>query len=110
MTPPPFLVPWLCQGMPSWRLCLQYHKREAEPLTMHSQVEPGNERNVHICQGLQIVHIRLGLKSQAHSLSPLKWTLIVLCIPLERTLAISPEIDFRTGGICGLQKMEQDVR
>ena len=79
MTPPPFLVPRLCQGMTYWRLCLQYHKREALPLTMHSQVLPGNER-------------------------------IVLCSPLERTLAISPEIDFRAGGVCGLQKMEQDVR
>ena len=39
---------------------------------------------------------RLGLKSQAHKLSPLKWTEEYFS-PLERTLAISPEIDFRVG-------------
>ena len=37
---------------------------------------------------------RLGLKSQAHSPSPLKWT-EDFCSPLQRTFAISPEIDFR---------------
>ena len=37
---------------------------------------------------------RLGFKSQAHSPSPLKWTDDFFS-PLQRTLAISPEIDFR---------------
>ncbi|MBF2018315.1 MAG: hypothetical protein IGS23_24580 [Rivularia sp. T60_A2020_040] len=39
---------------------------------------------------------RIGLKSQAHKLSPLKWTKQFFS-PLQRTLAISPEIDFRAG-------------
>ena len=42
------------------------------------------------------VRNRLGLKSQAHKPSPLKWTEEYFS-PLERTLAISPEIDFRAG-------------
>ena len=37
---------------------------------------------------------RLRLKSQAHSPSPLKWTDNFFS-PLQRTLAISPEINFR---------------
>ena len=120
MTLPPFLIPWLCQGMTSWRQSLQYHIGEAEPLTMHSQVLPGNERNVYTCLGLEKIHTSLGLekihtslglKSQAHRFSPLKWTnLRVLCSHFQRTLGISPEIDFRAGGVCGLQKMEQHIR
>ncbi len=43
------------------------------------------------------IHNRLGLKSQAHSPSPLKWTVTKLSSPLKRTLPISPEIDFRAG-------------
>jgi hypothetical protein len=58
---------------------------------------------------LSVVHIRQGFKSLAHSSSPLKWTLILLSSPLKRTLAISPEIDFRVG-LGGLPIMVQEVR
>jgi hypothetical protein len=58
---------------------------------------------------LSVVHIRQGFKSLAHSESPLKWTLILLSSPLKRTLAISPEIDFRAG-LGGLPIMVQEVR
>ncbi|WP_156818134.1 hypothetical protein [Mastigocladopsis repens] len=46
-----------------------------------------------------IVHDRLGLKSQADSASPLKWTLtiVMVCSPLQRTLAMSQEIHFLAG-------------
>lgn len=46
-----------------------------------------------------IVHNPLGLKSQADSESLLKWTLtiVMLCSPLKRTLAMSQEIYFRAG-------------
>jgi hypothetical protein len=53
--------------------------------------------NLHFAESSSIVHIRQGLKSLAHSESPLKWTLRQLCSPLKRTLAISPEINFRAG-------------
>jgi hypothetical protein len=53
--------------------------------------------NLHFAEYSSIVHIRQGFKSLAHSESPLKWTLIRLFSPLQRTLAISPEIDFRAG-------------
>jgi hypothetical protein len=52
---------------------------------------------LHFAESSSVVHIRQGFKSLAHSESPLKWTLILLSSPLQRTLAISPEIDFRAG-------------
>lgn len=52
---------------------------------------------LHFVESSSIVHIRQGFKSLAHSESPLKWTLILLSSPLQRTLAISPEINFRAG-------------
>ena len=53
--------------------------------------------NLHFAESSSIVHIRQGFKSLAHSESSLKWTLIRLSSPLKRTLAISPEINFRAG-------------
>jgi len=52
---------------------------------------------LHFAESSSVVHIRQGFKSLAHSESPLKCTLILLSSPLQRTLAISPEIDFRVG-------------
>ncbi len=52
---------------------------------------------LHFAESSYAVHIRQGLKSLAYSESPLKWTLVKLCSPLKRTLAISPEINFRVG-------------
>jgi hypothetical protein len=52
---------------------------------------------LHFAESSSVVHIRQGLKSLAHSESPLKWTLIMFSSPLKRTLAISPEINFRAG-------------
>ncbi|MGD1872412.1 MAG: hypothetical protein ACFB02_05120 [Mastigocoleus sp.] len=46
-----------------------------------------------LCDSTGITN-RLGLKSQAHKPSPLKWA-EDFSSPLQRTLAISPEIDFR---------------
>lgn len=58
-----------------------------------------------------IVHDRLGLKSQADSESPLKWTLIIimLCSPLQRTLPTRCGNLF-PGGLCGLLKMAQNLQ
>jgi hypothetical protein len=53
--------------------------------------------NLHFAESSSVVRTRQGLKSLAHSESPLKWTLLLLFSPLKRTLAISPEIDFRAG-------------
>ena len=53
--------------------------------------------NLHLAESSSVVHIRQGFKSLAHSESPLKWTLIMFSSPLKRTLAISPEINFRAG-------------
>jgi len=64
---------------------------------------------LHFAESSSIVHIRQGFKSLAHSESPLKWTLILLSSPLKRTLAISPEINFRAG-FGGLLRMAQEVR
>jgi hypothetical protein len=65
--------------------------------------------NLHFVESSSVVHIRQGFKSLAHSESPLKWTLIRLFSPLKRTLAISPEIDFRAG-FGSLPIMVQEVR
>jgi hypothetical protein len=65
--------------------------------------------NLHFAKSSSIVHIRQGFKSLAHSESPLKWTVIGLSSPLKRTLAISPEINFRAG-FGGLLRMVQEVR
>jgi hypothetical protein len=50
-----------------------------------------------LAESSSVVHISQGFKSLADSESPLKWTLIMLSSPLQRTLAISPEINFRAG-------------
>jgi hypothetical protein len=60
-------------------------------------------------ESLSVVYIRQGLKSLAHSESPLKWTLIRLFSPVKRTLAISPKINFRAG-FGGLPIMVQEAR
>ncbi|MBW4448734.1 MAG: hypothetical protein KME38_18205 [Spirirestis rafaelensis WJT71-NPBG6] len=44
---------------------------------------------LHLAQLLFIVHTHLGLKSQADSESPLKWTVIGFCNYLEKILAIA---------------------
>ena len=45
-----FLVPWLCQGMPTSRLCLRLSvSGEAEPLDVRSQSETGNEDEERKC-------------------------------------------------------------
>ena len=110
-----FLVPRFYLGMTTKRLRLQYKKKEAEPLTMHSQVEPGNEKNdkkqrisvrfnalkllarnlflggkTTQNRGFEcVVHTYLGLKSQADSESPLKWTVMGFCSFLKKILAIA---------------------
>jgi hypothetical protein len=64
---------------------------------------------LHFAKSSSIVHIRQGFKSLANSESPLKWTLILLFSPLQRTLAFSPEINFRAG-FGDLPRMVQEVR
>jgi hypothetical protein len=65
--------------------------------------------NLDFAESSSVVHIRQGFKSLAHSSSQVKWTLIRLSSPLKRTLAISPEINFRAG-FGGLPIMVQEVR
>ncbi len=63
----PFLVPRFYLGMTTKRLRLQYKKKEAEPLIMHSQVEPGNEKN----ENNQRISVRFNaLKLLARNLFP----------------------------------------
>ncbi len=50
-----------------------------------------------LAESSSVVHIHQGFKSLAHSESPLKWTVIWLSSPLKRTLAMTPEINFRAG-------------
>ncbi|MBD0263421.1 MAG: hypothetical protein ICV85_18870 [Tolypothrix sp. T3-bin4] len=44
---------------------------------------------LHLAQLLFVVHTHLGLKSQADSESPLKWTVIGFCLFLKKILAIA---------------------
>jgi hypothetical protein len=45
--------------------------------------------NLHVAQLLFVVHTHLGLKSQADSESPLKWTVMGFCNYIEKILAIA---------------------